>query len=146
MRFTLVLLIALAAFACREPEQPEPPAAAATPPPQQTSTPQSAADADVDVTLPLLANAVARCEPAKTTFAPGETIQLTIDLNEAPEGLQVAARIRDAQGEEVAYVKRPGAGQKSVTLPIEERLDAGTYRLEGLWGGNLVCEHEVEVR
>ena len=145
MRHALVLLCALSAFACRQQEQPSAATATTATPAATATTPQDARNASIDVTLPLVANAVARCEPAKTAFARGESIVLNVDLNEAPEGLQVAARVLDGDGEQVAHASRPGAGQKAVTIPIEEKLPAGKYRLEGYWGGNLVCEHDITV-
>ena len=137
---------ALGIVGCRN-EQPAPaePAAPAAAPPA-TGSVTDARDANVDVTLPLAASAVARCEPSKTSYAKGEAMQLAIDLNEAPEGLKVSAKLLDAKGKVVADVARPGAGQKSVTIQIDEKLPAGKYRLEGYWGGNIVCEHEITVK
>jgi methionine-rich copper-binding protein CopC len=146
VRTALSLAILLALVSCRKDEPPAPETSAnQTAAPSTATAPQDLSNADVNVKLPLLANAVARCEPDKTRFAAGETVRLTIDLNEAPEGLQVAARVIDADDKEVAHVRRPGAGQKTVAIAIEDDLAAGTYRLEGYWGGNLVCEHTITI-
>ena len=137
---------ALALVACRQ-EAPAVPEAAAPPPVSSVpATPADARDANVDITLPLVANAVARCEPTKTAYAKGEAVQLEIDLNQAPEGLKVSSRVFDKAGKVVASASKPGAGQKSVTLQMEGKLRPGKYKIEGYWGGNLVCEHEITVR
>jgi hypothetical protein len=102
-------------------------------------------NAQIDITTPLIPSAMASCAPEKTDFAPGETIRLNLKLNQSPSGLVVAARIRD-DDEEIAYVTSPAAGKKEVTVAVQEKLDPGTYKLEGYWGGNLVCEHDITVR
>lgn len=102
-------------------------------------------NAQIAVTTPLIPSAMASCEPEKTEFAAGEPIRLKLKLNEAPVGLVVGARIID-EDEEIAYVTNPAEGKKEVTVAVQEKLDPGTYKLEGYWGGNLVCEHEITIR
>jgi methionine-rich copper-binding protein CopC len=137
-------LVLIAMVACRH----EAPPAAAAPrkagPPVTVQTDER--NAHVDLTLPLVANAVARCAPEKTAFAKGEPIRLGLTLNESPEKLVVGAKLMDGE-KEVAHVSQPARGQKSFTLEIPgKQIAAGKYRLEGYWGGNVVCEHAVEVK
>jgi hypothetical protein len=62
-----------------------------------------------------------------------------------PEALQVAARILDENDRLVARVMEPANGRKSITLTIRGDIpEPGKYTLEGLWGGNIVCEHPIE--
>lgn len=99
----------------------------------------------MDTVIPLLANAVAKCAPEKTEVAAGEPVRLTLQLNESPEHLRVGARVATEDGEEVTYSNVPANGQKTVTVSLPAP-KAGTYTLEGYWGGNKVCEHELTVR
>lgn len=99
----------------------------------------------VDVKIPLMVNAVSKCEPSTTTFAQDEPIVLTLELNESPEGLVVLARIIGDDGEPVAIAREEAKGRKSIVLTIRDEVPAGVYKLEGLWGGNVVCEHAIEI-
>jgi hypothetical protein len=31
-------------------------------------------------------------------------------------------------------------------VTVKEKLEPGSYRLEGYWGGNLVCEHDITIK
>ena len=137
-------LVFIAFFACRH----EAPAATAAPrkagPAVTVKTDER--NAKVDLTLPLVANAVARCAPEKTGFAAGEPIRLGLTLNESPEKLVVGAKLMDGE-KEVAHVSQPAKGQKTFTLEIaDKKITAGKYRLAGYWGGNVVCEHDIVVK
>ena len=144
MKYIAIAMVLILA-ACRDktPPAPETDVPAAALPEKIIRT--DARNAKIDVTLPLVANAVARCTPAKTRFAEGEPIALTLDLNEAPKGLNVGARLLDLEGEQLAYVLEPAEGKKSVIVTIDEKPKAGRYQLEGYWGGNFVCQQEVVV-
>ena len=84
-------------------------------------------------------------EPA-SKFKKGEPVYLSMWLAEAPEGLQVSLRVLDANEDEIGTARRDDAGGlKAVTLHVGEELEPGRYKLEGFWGGNLVCEKWVEV-
>jgi hypothetical protein len=81
------------------------------------------------------------------TFTEKEPIYLSMWLAEAPEGLQLALRVVDAEDNEIGTARRDDAGgARAATLQVGQPLEPGTYRLEGFWGGNLVCEKAIEVR
>jgi hypothetical protein len=81
----------------------------------------------------------------QTTFKRREPVYVSLWLKESPEGLAVSVRALDADRKEVARVQKPAAGAKTVTLRVD-KLKAGKYVLESLWGGNVVCEDAIEVR
>jgi hypothetical protein len=86
-------------------------------------------------------------EQPASSFDTDEPVYLSMWLAEAPEGLQVALRVLDDEGNEVGTARRDDAGGvRAVTLRVGEELRPGKYKLEGFWGGNLVCEKRVEVR
>lgn len=81
-----------------------------------------------------------------STFRSGDPIYLSMWLAEAPEGLQVALRVLDAEEKEIGVARRDDAGGlRAVTLQVGEELAPGKYKLEGFWGGNLVCEKQISV-
>ncbi|HYC91109.1 MAG TPA: hypothetical protein VEO54_17960 [Thermoanaerobaculia bacterium] len=81
-----------------------------------------------------------------STFGEQDSIYLSMWLSEAPEGLQLALRVLDADGNEIGTARRDDAGgARAVTLQVGEPLKPGKYKLEGFWGGNLVCEREISV-
>lgn len=132
------------------PPVPETRASAAEAPPV-AAPPRDVANDLVEVTIPLRPNVVTRCVAGsggaeKTTFAAGEPVELMMVLAEAPPELKVAARLVDAKSAVVARADTPAGGKQSVTVAIQQRIAPGKYRLEGYWGGNLVCEHDVTVR
>lgn len=152
--FIAICGLALTSFAAcrREPPAPETRTAAAQ---AQSTTvagaPGDLSTADIEVTIPLRPNVVTRCVAGsggaeKTTFAAGEPIELTLALAEAPPELKVAARLVGEGDEVLAHVSEPAAGKKTVTVAIRQKFDPGSYRLEGYWGGNLVCEHAITVQ
>ena len=148
MRSLTVLALTFALLACKR-EQPAPP-----PEPKSTTRYSEVTttaprrdlrDAKIEVTTPLIPSAMASCTPAKSEYAVDEPIQLVLKLNQSPSELVVGARLLD-DDEELAYVTVPAEGKKDVTVTVKEKLDPGTYKLEGYWGGNLVCEHEITVQ
>jgi hypothetical protein len=85
-------------------------------------------------------------QPA-STFEADEPVVLSMWLAQAPEGLQVALRVLDDEENEIGTARRDDVGGvRAVTLRVGEELRPGRYKLEGFWGGNLVCEKRVEVR
>jgi len=114
-------------------------------PPATTTETVAAAPADlatktVENVIPLVAPVAQRCE------ATGSPLQLTIWLSESPKELQVSMRVLDANKREVARATKPANGAKVITLKLDRKLDPGKYRVEGVWGGNVACEQEVEIR
>lgn len=80
------------------------------------------------------------------TFRQGDPVYLSMWLAEAPEGLQLALRVLDEQENEIGTARRDDAGgARAVTLQVGEELAPGRYKLEGFWGGNLVCEKQISV-
>lgn len=80
------------------------------------------------------------------TFGEQDSVYLSMWLSEAPEGLQLALRVVDAEGNEIGTARRDDAGgARAVTLQVGEPLEPGKYKLEGFWGGNLVCEKPISV-
>lgn len=112
----------------------------------------------VENVVPLIAPVARRCvvgtqlDPKGLVSAKATTIEsdvplyLTIWLSESPEDLQVSMRVRDKNDDEVATVLKPARGAKVITLKLDQKLDAGSYRIEGVWGGNVACEQDVEIR
>lgn len=104
-------------------------------------------------------NVITRCEAGSQlgpdglvsvpsgTFKTTDPIHLSMWLTQAPEDLQLVLRVLDAEENEIGVAHRDDAGgARAVTLKVGEELKPGKYRLEGFWGGNLVCEKDVEVR
>jgi hypothetical protein len=80
------------------------------------------------------------------TFGEQDSIYLSMWLSQAPEGLQLALRVVDEEGNEIGTARRDDAGgARAVTLQVGETLEPGKYKLEGFWGGNLVCEKPISV-
>jgi hypothetical protein len=142
MRSIAVLVLLL--VACRK-EAPPPAPASQSQPATTASAPGDLRNSNMDVVIPLLRDAVAKCAPEKTEFAANEPVTLNLQLNESPENLRVGARLVDENGEEAAYANVPANGQKAVTVTIARPPKAGTYTLEGYWGGNRVCEEKITI-
>jgi len=112
----------------------------------------------VDTAIPLTQTVVSKCMPGsqlgpdgavkqiQTSFGAKDPIHMTIWLNEAPGGLMVGLRALDAKKKEIAYVRAPAEKKKFVTITLDKKLAPGQYLLESYWGGNIVCEHDVDVR
>lgn len=84
-------------------------------------------------------------QPA-ATFKTSDPVHLSMWLAQAPKELQIALRVLDADGNEIGVARRDDAGgAKVITMRVGKNLEPGTYKLEGFWGGNLVCEKEIEV-
>jgi hypothetical protein len=153
----LICIISLVTVACRR-EAPAPGV------PQQNVETQTIVDPPVDLegrkienVIPLRHPLAERCEigsrlgeqrtVAETTneFRTGETIYLTMWLNESPPGLQAALVVKGPDGEEAGRLSRDVAGEKSVTFGFDRALKPGTYLLEGYWGANIACEEEIKI-
>ena len=133
------MLLALL-VACRDREavqQQQPPATVTE---TVAGAPADLATKTVENVIPLVAPVAQRCE------ATGSPLQLTIWLSESPKELQVSMRVLDANKREVARATKPANGAKVITLKLDRKLDPGKYRVEGVWGGNVACEQEVEIR
>jgi hypothetical protein len=138
--FVALLLLSIA---CRR-EVAEAPAQQATT--TNTTTvadpPKDLSGQKVEMTVPVVAP-VSDCV-VKSPLTAGEQADFTMHLAEAPEKLRVGVRILRGE-EEVTIVSAPAEGKKVVTLRLPE-LKAGKYKLVGLWGGNVGCEREIEVK
>ena len=96
----------------------------------------------VDTTIALAKPPVSGCD-VKPAFNAGEPIDFTMHLLSAPEKLFVSVRVLQGD-EEIAFARASAEGKKDVTVRVP-KLEAGKYKLEGLWGGNKACEKEIEV-
>ncbi|HYH09031.1 MAG TPA: copper resistance protein CopC [Thermoanaerobaculia bacterium] len=140
-----IAVLVLMIVACRKEAPPAAPNASQTATTTAAAGPGDLRNSNMDVVIPLLRDAVAKCAPEKTEFAANEPVKLTLQLNESPEQLRVGARLVDENGEEAAYANVPANGQKAVTVTIAKPPQAGTYTLEGYWGGNRVCSETVKI-
>ena len=144
MSYRSIALTLLLLAACRR-EEVAPPAQA-----QRTATqtetvapkPEDLSAKKIDTTVRIPPPPVSGCE-VKPSFTANEPIDFTMQLAEAPAELHVSVRVMKGS-EEIAFVRQPAEGKKTVTLRLP-KLDPGKYRLEGLWGGNLGCEKQIEV-
>ena len=138
MRTRIIFLYAIAAMfvACRG-EQPAPVTQKAI-----AAKPADLTGTTVENVIPLIAPVAKRCE-AKAD--PGGALSMTIWLSESPEDLQVSMRVRDSNNDEVATVMKAAKGAKEITLTLDRKLGPGKYRVEGVWGGNVACERDVEI-
>jgi len=82
---------------------------------------------------------------AKTEFGPKDPIYFSMWLNEAPAGLQVSVKVFDEKEKEVDTVAMNGQGLKIATFTVP-RPKPGKYKLEGYWGGNVVCAKSIETK
>ena len=144
IRITFVALLVLT-FACRnEPAAPAQPATASQPASTTVAgEPRDLSGQKVDTTIPVPPPPITTCE-VSPSFKRNEPIDFKMTLAEAPAELQVSVRI--FQGDkEVDVVRQAAEGKTNVTLRLP-KLAPGKYRLEGVWGGNVGCEKEIEVR
>ena len=82
-----------------------------------------------------------------STFQTGDPVYLSMWLTESPNELQLAMRVLDGDDNEIGIARRDDAGgAKAVTMKVGQALEPGQYKLEGFWGGNLVCEKGIEVK
>jgi len=156
-RIVLLYVIAATIVACRyEPPPPEPQR-----PRLQTRTiwlRSDLAGKRVQQKYALRPDVLTRCEAGSqlgpdglvsapaATFKPADAIHLSMWLAETPAELQVAMRVVDADDREIGIARRDiPAGANAVTMKVGEDLKPGRYKLEGFWGGNLVCEKSVRV-
>jgi hypothetical protein len=82
----------------------------------------------------------------ETHFTAGKAIYLTMRFHESPAGLQASVKMYDAKKKLVIEETRPMNGAKVATFTVApDKVKAGFYRIEGYWGGNIACEHNVTV-
>jgi hypothetical protein len=80
----------------------------------------------------------------ETHFTVGKPFYLTMRFHESPAGLQSSIRLYDAKKKLVVEETRPMNGAKVATFSIAPKLvKPGFYRIEGYWGGNIACEHNL---
>lgn len=79
------------------------------------------------------------------TFKPGEPVALTIWLKQSPPGLNTGAIWYGKDDEIIAREKRPMNGGTVATFSLKKKLKAGSYRVEGYWGGNVVADKTFDV-
>jgi hypothetical protein len=156
-RIVILYVLAAASVACRY----EAPPAEAKHPQLQTRTVWQRTDLtgkQVKEKVILRPDVLSRCEAGSQlgpdglvslpsdTFRAADPIHLSMWIKEAPEGLQLAMRVLDAEDNEIGIAHRDDAGgAKAITMNVGEKLAPGKYKLEGYWGGNLVCEKAIEV-
>ena len=157
MRIRLFFVFAALCAACRY----EPPAAEGPRPQLRQRTVWQRTDMagkEISQKFVLQPQVLSRCEAGSqlggdglvatpaTTFGAQDSIYLSMWLAEAPEGLQLSLRVLDDEGNEIGTARRDDAGgARAVTLQVGDPLEPGKYKLEGFWGGNLVCEREISV-
>jgi hypothetical protein len=83
---------------------------------------------------------------AQMSFHPGEPMRLTLWLRDSPSGLQTSAHWLTAKGKEIAMEQKPMNGGKVATFTLDKKLKPGKYHVTGLWGGNVACESDFEVK
>ncbi|HEY0144087.1 MAG TPA: hypothetical protein VGF48_24585 [Thermoanaerobaculia bacterium] len=155
----LLCLVAAVATACRRGESPAAQQPASTNTVTTTAvTPSNAEGKAVTTTIALRPDVLSRSAlgsrlagdgtviESRETFRRRDPIYLSMWLEEAPQGLAMSARWLDAKGEEVSKQQQPAAGKKFVTFKLDRQLAAGKYKVEGIWGGNVVVEYEFEVQ
>ena len=139
-----IFVAVLLAVACRN-ETPAPAAQQTTEPPASTTVaapPRDLSGQKVDTTVTIPPVPVTDCA-VRPSLNAGEPIDFVMRLSDAPAELQVSVRVMKGE-EEVAVVRQAAEGKKVVTLRLP-KLKPGKYKLEGIWGGNLGCEQEIEV-
>ncbi|HET7437526.1 MAG TPA: hypothetical protein VFN10_22670 [Thermoanaerobaculia bacterium] len=157
-QWTTVLALALLSLACRkETSAPPAPKQGAAPPAQTSTAPADLSHTNLNVLIEHRPDVLERSTVGSqvangavvttaATFKPKEPVSLTMWLKESPPELQVAVRWLDAKGKEVAAERKPANGQKVITFTLGKALSRGKYHAEGYWGGNLVADHEFEVK
>lgn len=157
MSRSILILSIVALVACRY----EPPPVEGPRPQLRTRTVWMRTDMSgkrVKQKFSLQPNVLSRCESGAqlgpdglvsvptNTFKTTDPVHMTMWLRTAPDELQVSLRVLDANDDEIGVARRNDVeGAKAVTLRVGQDLEPGKYKLEGFWGGNLVCEKGVEV-
>ena len=121
------------------PAQPQKPAPETT---TSAAPPRDLSEQKIETKVPIPPPPVSGCE-VKASVKASEPIDFTMHLTEAPKELHVSVRVMKGT-EEIGFVRQPAEGKKVAMLRIP-KLPPGKYKLEGLWGGNLACEKEIEV-
>lgn len=78
-------------------------------------------------------------------FEPGQTIYLTLWLHDSPVGLKTNAVWYGPGQKEIFSEQKEMNGAKVATFALNRKLPAGSYRVEGHWGGNLAADKSFEV-
>jgi hypothetical protein len=78
-------------------------------------------------------------------FEPGQTIYLTLRLHDSPVGLKTNAVWYGPGQKEIFSEQKEMNGAKVATFALNRKLAAGSYRVEGHWGGNLAADKAFEV-
>jgi hypothetical protein len=81
-----------------------------------------------------------------TSFKRGETVYLSLWLNESPVGLHTGAKWFDSADKQVDAEERPMNGAKLATFALKTaKLKPGNYRAEGFWGGNRAANKDFVI-
>ncbi|HUP60542.1 MAG TPA: hypothetical protein VNA69_09015 [Thermoanaerobaculia bacterium] len=156
-RLFVVIVLSVALVMCRREAAPNVPPSRSAESTTTVAAPADLAGKKIDTEISLRPPVASDCRVGtkldanglvaekQTTFKRREPVYVSLWLKESPEGLAVSVRALDADRNEVARVQKPAAGAKTITLRVE-KLKAGKYVLESLWGGNVVCEDPIEVR
>jgi hypothetical protein len=80
-----------------------------------------------------------------SSFKAGQPIALTIWLKQSPPGLSTSATWFDISDRQIAHEQRRMNGEKMTTFRLAQTLKPGKYRVEALWGGNIVVDKSFEV-
>lgn len=81
-----------------------------------------------------------------TNFKRGETVYLSLWLNESPVGLKTSAKWFDAANKVIDHEEHEMNGAKLSTFALKTAsLKPGKYRAEGYWGGNLAAEKDFSI-
>jgi hypothetical protein len=85
-------------------------------------------------------------ESDNATVPQGQPVYLTLWLKESPAGLQTTVKWYGKDGKVMKHEQHAMNGGKTVTFTLSDpKLAAGTYRVEGLWGGNLAADKSFDV-
>lgn len=154
MRAVIILLLLL--VACRREDVPQ----SVRQPPRVVTTTSTAPPADlkgkiVEFEAPLRPAVITECRTGnaldanglvatkQTKFTSQEKIHTSIWLKESPAKLVMSVRALRGD-DEVAQVNKPANLANTMTITLGP-LKPGKYKLETYWGGNVVCEQEIEV-
>jgi hypothetical protein len=81
-----------------------------------------------------------------TSFKRGQTVYLSLWLNESPVGLHAGAKWFDSADKQVDAEERPMNGAKLATFALKTaKLKPGNYRAEGFWGGNRAANKDFVI-
>jgi len=85
-------------------------------------------------------------ESDNATVPHGQPVYLTLWLKESPAGLQTSVKWYGKDGKVMKHDQHSMNGATTVTFTLDDpKLAPGTYRVEGLWGGNLAADKSFDV-